>query len=58
MNGEIEAIAFLLDHGFDINEPDDRERSPLEFDKRKKQSETVEWLLQHGAAWDVVEPDE
>jgi ankyrin repeat protein len=58
MNGEIEAIAFLLDHGFDINESDERDRSPLEVAKWKKQSETVEWLLQHGAAWDVVEPDE
>jgi len=58
MNGEIEAIAFLLQHGFDINEQDDRERSPLEVAKWKKQPETVEWLLQHGAAWDVVEPDE
>jgi len=58
MNGEIEAITFLLKHGYDINEQDHRERSPLEVAKWKKQSETVEWLLQHGAAWDVVEPDE
>jgi ankyrin repeat protein len=58
MNGEIEAIEFLLNQGFDINEQDERKRSPLEVAKMKKQSETVEWLLEHGAAWDVVEPDE
>ena len=58
MNGEIEAIAFLLNHGFDINEKDERDRSPLEVAKRKKQAETVEWLLNHGAELNDEELDE